>query len=335
MKNEVLLTIGIPTFNRAVWLDNSLNILIPQLKVIGLEIELVISNNASIDQTDEVIEKYRSAFPIIYNKNQENIGAIKNIYKCLCLANGKYVWILGDDDFVERNFLYRFLEVIKKNGNISLFFVNMRVWSSNDVYKYGDTIEPKLDIENKEYLEVDLEYVIIDSIKEIATLEKGYFNAISNIILLREDYLLSFKIGAESGSEFTSIESTFPHSYYIAKELLNKSCVEIINSALICFDAVSWKRYYEITWLKWFPELIILMQRNGLDKEKATLDRKRIIKTKFPEMIPKLIRGKIDNYEYFSYYKFFKDNYYIPYFWISLIKVLINELTNIFAHNDK
>lgn len=64
---QKLLTIAIPTYERDVWLDNLLDELIPQLKEIESEVELVISNNSSSDRTAEVIEKHRKNYDIIYH----------------------------------------------------------------------------------------------------------------------------------------------------------------------------------------------------------------------------------------------------------------------------
>ena len=62
-------------------------------------VEIVISDNASVDGTKEMIsgfvEKYGN---ILYFRNETNIGFDRNLNNAVTLANGKYCLTLGDDD---------------------------------------------------------------------------------------------------------------------------------------------------------------------------------------------------------------------------------------------
>jgi len=53
------LTIAIPTYNGARYIREALDSIISQLDDIDEEVEIVISDNASTDQTPEIIENYR------------------------------------------------------------------------------------------------------------------------------------------------------------------------------------------------------------------------------------------------------------------------------------
>lgn len=96
-----LLTIAIPTYNRAKFLDHLLSTLFDQIHG-KHQVELMISDNASPDDTPSVVERYQNAgLSIRYVRNPENIGADRNILQCFELADGKYVWIFADDDVIE------------------------------------------------------------------------------------------------------------------------------------------------------------------------------------------------------------------------------------------
>jgi len=125
-----LLSICIPTYNRA----NDLNELIQKIFQINCKnkskIEICISNNASIDNTHELIQELqiKSPISIIYNNNIENIGFDKNLLKTLEIANGKYIMLLGDDDFIENeNFLY-LLKILNEN-DYDAVFSNYRIFN--------------------------------------------------------------------------------------------------------------------------------------------------------------------------------------------------------------
>ncbi|MCX6720722.1 MAG: glycosyltransferase family 2 protein [Candidatus Staskawiczbacteria bacterium] len=100
--NKPLISIAIPTYNRADFLKNLLNNIMPQVEEMNGLVEICISNNDSNDKTHEVATSFREKYSdlIKYNKNQENIGADRNILKLMEMAQGDFIWTLGDDDLI-------------------------------------------------------------------------------------------------------------------------------------------------------------------------------------------------------------------------------------------
>ena len=100
MGSQPLLTIAIPTFNRALYLEQTLSQLQKEISKCSIKnVEIVVSDNSSPDDTEKVVNLAVSlGLPIRYIKNIENIGSDANIAQCFNQANGKYVLILGDDD---------------------------------------------------------------------------------------------------------------------------------------------------------------------------------------------------------------------------------------------
>ncbi len=95
-----LLTIAIPTYKRATYLKELLSGLTDQLKGQS-QVELIVSDNASPDQTQTVIEELVGrGLRVQYLRNTQNIGADANFLQCFEKARGKYVWIFSDDDFI-------------------------------------------------------------------------------------------------------------------------------------------------------------------------------------------------------------------------------------------
>lgn len=109
-----LLTIAIPTFNRAAYLDNCLASLVPQVKECAGEVDLVVSDNASTDTTPEVVRRHAIVFPSLrVVRNPHNIGSDHNIAQCFALATAKYVLIFGDDDVLLPGALNRILPILR------------------------------------------------------------------------------------------------------------------------------------------------------------------------------------------------------------------------------
>ena len=314
------LTIAIPTFNRAIWLEQSLDIIENELKFLNHHVEVIISNNASTDDTNIVIEKHIRNNAFVFFEQSENIGAVRNIMFLTERAKGEYLWVLGDDDFIYKGFLNNLLNVIKNSENVSLFFIEMDVWHpSKNILRKSDLI---LDNYYKiNYDSTGIEYRYYEKAANIADPLRGYFNALGNIILPKNDYLNAFNNSLLAGPEFTSVETTFPHAYYIAHHLLNKPCVHITSPGTYCSHAVSWKKYYDITYVKWYPELIMLMVKFGADKFKANSAR-NIIFIMYPDMIINILMHKAGNSKYFSLLTFVKNNYYFSNFWLLPLRII-------------
>src|ERR1035438_10445729 len=95
-----LLTIAIPTCNRAGCLKELLSVLADQLKD-EPRVELIISDNASPDETPFVVQDFVSrGLRVRYIRNTQNIGADANFLQCFEQALGKYVWLFSDDDLI-------------------------------------------------------------------------------------------------------------------------------------------------------------------------------------------------------------------------------------------
>ncbi|MGA8274472.1 MAG: glycosyltransferase family 2 protein, partial [Candidatus Sulfotelmatobacter sp.] len=95
-----LLTIAIPTYNRASCLRELLSVLASELKD-EHRVELIISDNASPDETPSVVQGFvRCGLRVRYLRNVENIGSDANFLQCFEQAQGKYVWLFSDDDLI-------------------------------------------------------------------------------------------------------------------------------------------------------------------------------------------------------------------------------------------
>ena len=122
-----LLTIAIPTYKRAKFLNICLDSITKQIDANDERIELLVSNNCSPDNTTEIVQKYiTQGFKINYIINNENIGADANIAQCFKEANGQFVVAFGDDDTFKENAINFILEVIEKNYTCGFLYINNR-----------------------------------------------------------------------------------------------------------------------------------------------------------------------------------------------------------------
>ena len=112
----MLLSICIPSYNRLDCLDNCLNsILISSKNVNDFEFEVCVSDNFSDKDPIEIINKYKTQFKIIYNRNKKNLGFALNAIESVKISTGKYAWLIGNDDLILPNTLIDLKNIFKKN----------------------------------------------------------------------------------------------------------------------------------------------------------------------------------------------------------------------------
>ncbi|WP_440409624.1 glycosyltransferase family 2 protein [Neorhizobium petrolearium] len=94
--NSIKLSICIPTYNRAQHLRSCLE----RIKGFDFEFpyEIVISDNASTDNTAEIAREFASQLPINYYVRAENHGMVVNVNAVFRRARGEYAVYLADDD---------------------------------------------------------------------------------------------------------------------------------------------------------------------------------------------------------------------------------------------
>ena len=117
ISKQPILSICIPTWNRATFLKQSLEKFAEQIEQVDfVELELYVSDNCSDDNTPEVVNAFiEQGLPITYNRNEQNIGAARNFVKCMQWASGKYILLLGDDDVLVPGALKYLLGLIRNN----------------------------------------------------------------------------------------------------------------------------------------------------------------------------------------------------------------------------
>lgn len=94
----MLLSICIPTYNRAEYLPALLDSLLP----FANQIEIAISDNASTDNTETVIAPYAAKFPLFqFSRAPENQGPDRNYFRAANMATCPYLMLCGSDDAIE------------------------------------------------------------------------------------------------------------------------------------------------------------------------------------------------------------------------------------------
>ena len=113
-----LLSFCIPTYNRATLVDKCVKTI---LSSECEDIEVVVSDNGSNDNTMEVLTKIDDS-RFKYFRNEKNEGFAYNLNQVLKVASGNFCLLLSDEDEVNLESIIPMIEIIKENCDCSLLF---------------------------------------------------------------------------------------------------------------------------------------------------------------------------------------------------------------------
>lgn len=108
-----LVSIIMPSYNTARFISDSIESVLKQTYT---EWELIIVDDCSPDNTDEVVEKYLGDRRIRYLKNEKNSGAAVSRNRALREANGKWIAFLDSDDLWTPDKLEKQISFMENNS---------------------------------------------------------------------------------------------------------------------------------------------------------------------------------------------------------------------------
>jgi glycosyltransferase involved in cell wall biosynthesis len=121
MLNKPSISIVLPTFNRAKLLSQAIESVLAQRNV---DFELIISDNCSEDNTQQVVSEYLHDSRVKYFRNSSNIGAIGNWRRGVFEhSTADWFLIMSDDDyFIDDGYLEKAWSLINANPRVGLIY---------------------------------------------------------------------------------------------------------------------------------------------------------------------------------------------------------------------
>jgi glycosyltransferase involved in cell wall biosynthesis len=127
--SEPLVSIGMPVYNEERYLTQALDSLLAQEYK---NFELIISDNASQDATQEICLEYAARDSRIhYHRSETNLGAIKNFNRVFALSKGEYFMWAGGHDRWAPEFIRRCMEGLQQDQDVVLCYPQIAVMGPN------------------------------------------------------------------------------------------------------------------------------------------------------------------------------------------------------------
>lgn len=118
--NKPKVSLGMPVYNGERYLKEAIDSILSQTYT---DFELIISDNASTDGTQEICLEYSNKDPRIrYFRNEKNLGSAWNFNRVFELSAGKYFKWAAHDDIISSDFLLKCVEVLDQDPSVVLCY---------------------------------------------------------------------------------------------------------------------------------------------------------------------------------------------------------------------
>lgn len=120
-----LISICIPTYNRPTLLKRTLL----SIHADRDDLEIIVTDNSTNNQSKKVVEETLSSFPCswLYHKNEPPVSPANNMNAGINLAQGEYVYILHDDDYLLPGGLQKMMMKIQENPKYPVLKFDVKV----------------------------------------------------------------------------------------------------------------------------------------------------------------------------------------------------------------
>ena len=229
------LSICIATLNRARFLKETLDSILGQASD---EVEVVIVDGASTDNTEEVVRGFQQRFSRIrYIRREKAMGVDRDFDAAVQHAGGEYCWLLCDDDLLKPGAVAEVLSGTRRGH--SLLVINADVWDSG----YTKLLEERrIKIgEDRVYPSSGIEELFADTAE--------YLTFIGGVVI-RRDLWMARERERYYGAEFIHVGVIFQAPLPGTALVISKPLISIR------YGMAQWTaRSFDVWMFKW-PELV-------------------------------------------------------------------------------
>lgn len=123
-------SIGLPVYNGGRYIKGALDSLLGQDYP---NLEFIVSDNASTDETQEICQAYAAHEPrLTYHRSAENRGAVWNFNRVFELSRGEFFLWAAADDRREQSYVSRCADVLARNPAAVLCFSPTFAYAGGD-----------------------------------------------------------------------------------------------------------------------------------------------------------------------------------------------------------
>lgn len=122
----------IPCYNQGKYVSDAINSVLAQTYK---DIEIVIVNDGSTDNSNEIIKTFADKYKnILFFDENKNKGVINARNMAIEAASGEFILPLDADDTIEPTYIEKAVKILKENPNIGIVYCKARMFGIKNEY---------------------------------------------------------------------------------------------------------------------------------------------------------------------------------------------------------
>ncbi len=292
-KKRPLLSICVPSYKKAEWLKASLSITLEQVSEFDELAEVVVSDDASGDNSVAVLEELKQSYPtcLHYYTQKENLKNNKNYLFTIEKATGAFIWLLGNDDFIRPGAVKKVLEVIQVHKEINFIYMSYSFFmppSSPDLLPNIEDIAIEEDqMPPCFYGKHIFSDKLLSWLGEIPAYDALCFTPMYASIVRRDFWRDAFAFNAQADF-FRKLDGSFGYAAYLVKNGLHQPAYYIAYPYVLASKDITWGSFAASACLRNMPVLYDLLENEGVPKNVLHFirtDYLKLIKSSIPYVL--------------------------------------------------
>lgn len=331
------LSICIPTFNRAAHLSNCLQSIASASARSNYEVQICVSDNCSTDGTESVVLAAERRLKLKYRKNPRNLGMAKNFLSAVQMADGEFVWLIGDDDLLFPHALEALDILFESNPNVDYFFVNSCHLTTEYVFSFPQpfsvsNLPGKMDLFSSWSASGRMKFMDLVDPKISFDFLLGVYLA----VFRRENWVSSADVIDEAAASdervFSSFENTCPHVKIFARAFSKSDAYFCAEPLSICLSgAREWAPMYPLVRSVRMIEALEEYRKNGLPYFRFLKCKNFALGFFVPDLVNMFINRTRSGFDYIHPLRLIAANFVFPNFYLSVVYYLVRKLRRVFA----
>lgn len=335
------LSICIPTYNRSQWLTNCLeSIRIASLSLdlnVTKQFEVCISDNGSSDETQIVISEFlkQSVFRVKTRANLTNQGIVRNFLDVVQLAEGEFVWLIGDDDLLMPDAIIELLELFNKNPTVDFFYVNaynMPITQVKQGKQPFDTKELPKNLERFSSYKKNGELPFLRLIDKRISFD--FLGGMFLSVFRREGWLKSVHfldpIAINDKRTFSNFDNTFPHVKIFAYAFSDSKAYFNSEPLIVSLSGVrEWEPLQSMVMNIRLIEALNLYRARGLGLFKYLECKNYALRSFLPQLAWMVLNKKVSGIELVPLKKVLIHYAIYPNFYFSLLYYFLRKINGV------
>lgn len=296
------------------------------------EVQVCVSDNGSTDDTERVVLAAQKSMAINYHRNSRNLGIPRNFLNVVGMADGDFVWLVGDDDLLLPDAVEQLCGLIERHSDAEFFYVNSYHLDTQYVLSFPQPFSTSdLPAEMKPFSSWpksgEMEFMDLVHPKRSFDFLGGMFLS----VFKREKWIAHADAISEAALAdsrvFSALDNTFPHVKIFARAFAKSKAFFFAKPLSVCLTgAREWAPMYPMVRSVRLVEAVDEYRKNGLPWLRYLKCRNYSLKTFVPDLAYMYLHKDSSGYDYIKPIRLILSNCLYPNFYLSVFYFLLRRV---------